>query len=246
MQPHTIPISTACKTEMESRIGVTYGTYIKRLCTVAWAFTGLCSIALVPGLENPDHAFGAVAQLLLPVGLIGLLIASILASVQSTCAALMVSASGIFTRNLYHVYVSKTKSDKHYLFVGRLASLITVIGGLAFAFFLPGVIAALELFWKLPALLGIPFWFGIFWRRANPTSVWVSFIMASIAFLICETGIVDVALPWEMVGYLTAGFVGAILGGLLTKPQPKEQLDAFYNNLKKPVDHEEDLASDRM
>ena len=246
VQPHTIPISTSCKTEMDSRIGVTYGTFIKRICTVAWAFTGLCAIALVPGLENPDHAFGAVAQLLLPTGLVGLLIASMLAAVQSSCDAFMVTASGIFTRNIYQVYFKKDASDRYYLFVGRMSSLITVAGGLSFAFFLPGVIAALELFWKLPALLGIPFWLGIVWRRANPASVWISFIMASAAFLICEVGIVTVSLPWEMVGYLTAGFVGAILGGLLTKPQPKEQLDAFYENLKKPVDKEEVLESDNM
>jgi Na+/proline symporter len=246
VQPHTIPISTSCKTEMESRVGVTYGTYVKRICTVAWALTGLCAIALIPELENPDHAFGAVAKILLPSGLVGLLIASILAAVQSSCDAFMVTASGIFTRNIYKVYIKKHATDSEYLFVGRFASLITVAGGLAFAFFLPGVIAGLELFWKLPALLGIPFWLGIVWRRANPVSVWVSFIAAAIAFFVCELGIIEVSLPWEMVGYLSAGLIGAFAGGLLTKPQPKEQLDAFYENLKKPVDQEEDLESDRM
>ncbi len=246
VQPHTIPISTSCKTEMESRIGVTYGTYIKRLCTAAWAFTGLCAIALYPGLENPDHAFGEIARHLLPTGMIGLLIASLLASVQSSCDAFMVTASGIFTRNVYRVYFKKDATDKNYLFVGRISGLVTVAGGLAFAFFLPGVIAALELFWKLPALLGIPFWLGIFWRRANPASVWVSFISAATVFIICETGLVDVSLPWEMVGYLSAGFIGAMVTGFLTKPQPKEQLDIFYKNLNTPVDEIEVLESDKM
>ena len=246
VQPHTIPISTSCKTEMESRIGVTYGTYIKRLCTAAWAFTGLCAIALYPGLENPDNAFGEIARHLLPTGMIGLLIASLLASVQSSCDAFMVTASGIFTRNVYRVYFKKDATDKEYLLIGRISGLVTVAGGLAFAFFLPGVIAALELFWKLPALLGIPFWLGIFWRRANPASVWVSFISAATVFIICETGLVDVSLPWEMVGYLSAGFIGAMVTGFLTKPQPKEQLDIFYKNLNTPVDEIEVLESDKM
>ena len=246
VQPHTIPISTSCKTEMESRIGVTYGNYLKRICTVAWAFTGLCAIALFPSLDNPDHAFGAIASLLLPSGLVGLLIASMLAAVQSSCDAFMVTASGIFTRNIYKVYFKKKGTEKHYLLVGRIASLIVVAGGLAFAFYLPGVIAALELFWKVPALMGIPFWLGIFWRRANPFSVWSSFIPAVIAFMVCELGIVNVSLPWEMLMYLSAGLLGGLLGGTLTKPMDKDHLDAFFTKVNTPVTHEEVLASDTM
>lgn len=49
-----------------------------------------------------------------------------------------------------------------------------------------------------------------------------------------------------MVAYLSAGFIGAIVTGLITKPQPKEQLDSFFENLKKPVDKEEKLATDTM
>ncbi|MFC1528990.1 sodium:solute symporter [Candidatus Latescibacterota bacterium] len=249
VQPHTIPISTACKTEMESRIGVTYGTYIKRICTVAWAFTGLCAIALFPGLENPDHAFGEIARILLPTGLIGLLLASVLASVQSSCDAFMVTASGIFTRNIYRVYFAKDKTESHYLFIGRISSLFIVMGGLGFAFFLPGVIAALELFWKLPALLGIPFWMGIFWRRANPASVWISFISAAATFITVEMKLfvgIPVPLPWQMLAYLSAGLVGGLVGGYVTKPQPKEFLDRFYSELHKPVDEIEHLATDTM
>lgn len=249
VQPHTIPISASCKTEMDSRIGVTYGTYIKRVCTAAWAFTGLCAIALLPGLENPDHAFGAIAQMLLPAGLVGLLLASVLAAVQSSCDAFMVTASGIFTRNIYKPYFAKDKKESHYLFVGRISSLFVVAGGLSFAFFLPGVIKALELFWQLPALIGIPFWMGIFWRRANPISVWVSFIAAALTFITMEMDLfmgIHIPLPWQMLSYLSAGLIGGLVTGLVTKPQPKEILDRFFEEVNTPVDKIEHLESDNM
>ena len=70
---------------------------------------------------------------------------------------------------------------------------------------MPNVIVALELFWKIPALMGIPFWLGIIWRRANPISVWVSFISATVAFLACELGFIELPLAWEMAAYLSAG-----------------------------------------
>ena len=249
LQPQAILMAAACKTEMESRIGVTYGNFIKRFCTVAWAFTGLCCIALYPSLDNPDHAFGVAARHLLPTGLVGLLLASVLAAVQSSCDALMVAASGIFTRNIYQTYITKKKSDRHYLFIGRIASFFVVAGSLAFAFYLPGVIAALELFWKLPALMGIPFWAGIFWRRANPATAWTSFMCAFTVFIVCEMDLFigfEVSLPVQMVSYITAGLIGAVIAGIVTRPQPKELLDRFYDDLKKPVDRVEQLASDSM
>jgi len=249
VQPHTIPISVACRTEMESRVGVTYGTYVKRVCTVAWAFTGLTAIVLFPTLDNPDHAFGALARLLLPTGLVGLLLASVLAAVQSSCDAFMVTASGIFTRNIYKVYFAPEKTESHYLAVGRISSLFIVAGGLAFAFFLPGVIKALELFWQIPALMGIPFWLGIFWRRANPASVWVSFIAAAVTFVTMEMGFfagIDVPLPWQMLSYLSAGLIGGVVTGYLTTPQPKELLDTFFREVNTPVTHIEHIESDNM
>ena len=248
LQPQAILMAAACKTEMESRIGVTYGNFIKRLCTVSWAFTGLCCIALFPALDNPDHAFGMAARSLLPVGLVGLLLASVLAAVQSSCDAFMVAASGIFTRNIYSVYFMKKSGDKHYLLIGRIASLIVVAGGLTFAFFLPGVIAALELFWKLPALMGVPFWTGIFWRRANPAAVWASFLSAFTVFLVIELGLfgIDLSLPWQMVSYLIAGLIGMLVISMVTPPQSAKQLDPFYKNLTTPVDEVEDVETDRM
>jgi len=249
LQPQAILMAAACKTEMESRVGVTYGNFIKRFCTIAWAFTGLCCIALFPGLKNPDHAFGLAARTLLPTGLVGILVASVLAAVQSSCDAFMVAASGIFTRNVYSVHFAKDKSDKHYLFVGRIAALIVVAGGLGFAFFLPGVVKALELFWKLPALMGIPFWLGIFWRRANPPMVWTSFFSAFIVFIVLELDLIpgfEASLPVQMVSYLAAGLAGAVVAALATEPQPREVLDPFYENLKRPVDAVEHVATDTM
>ncbi len=249
LQPQAILMAAACKTESESRFGVTYGNFIKRFCTVAWAFTGLCCIALFPNLDNPDHAFGVIARDLLPVGLVGLLLASVLASVQSSCDALMVAASGIFTRNIYQAYSTKEKSDKYYLLIARIVAFFVVAGSLVFAFYLPGVVAALELFWKLPALMGVPFWAGVFWRRANPATAWTSFISAFTVFIVCEFDLFigyEVSLPWQMVSYITAGLAGAIIAGFVTRPQSKEFLDEFYNEMKKPVDTVEQLASDTM
>jgi len=89
--PETMANCAAGKTEMEGRMGVTVGIFGKRICTVAWMLTGLCAVAMYAGtgLENADLVYGRMARELLPgivPGLIGLFIASMLASVMSTCA----------------------------------------------------------------------------------------------------------------------------------------------------------------
>ena len=249
VHPQRFSGAGAARTDWDIRVGAMLGTFVKRVSTVAWAFTGMCILVLLPDLDNPDHAFGEGALLLLPTGLIGLFLASVIASVQSSCDAFMIAASGIFTRNIYRVYFVRNGGDRHYLKVGRISSLFIVAGSILFAFFLTGVPRALELFWKVTALMGVPFWLGVIWRRANPTVVWSSVAVSSFVFLSGEFGFfvgAEIPLPWQMLANITSGLVAGLVAGVLTKPQPKEQLDRFFKDLHTPVVTEEKLADDTM
>ena len=75
----------------------------------------------------------------LPVGLVGLMIAAILAAVMSTADMLMIVASALFTRNIYARFISNQRSDKHLLMVGRIAAAGIAIGGMIFAYFVIGI-----------------------------------------------------------------------------------------------------------
>jgi len=117
--PETMANCAAGKTEMEGRMGVTAGIFGKRICTVAWMLTGLCAVAIYAngGLAEADLAYGQMARDLLPKiapGMIGLFIASMLASVMSTCDSLMVVASALFTENIYKKSLVTDAADGHY------------------------------------------------------------------------------------------------------------------------------------
>ena len=119
----------AGKSELDSRIGFTFGNFIKRFCTIAWCFTGLCAVVLYPHLEDPDTAFGMAAYDLLPKilpGLLGLLIASVLASVMSTCDVLMNATAGLLTNNVYRRYLAPNREELHYVNFGRVVSVLVV------------------------------------------------------------------------------------------------------------------------
>ncbi|UCG56229.1 MAG: sodium:solute symporter family protein [Phycisphaerales bacterium] len=262
-QPHSMGIAAAGKTEMEGRVGVMCGILFKRVCTIAWVLTGLCAVGLYAGRDvDIDYVYGLMAHSLLPKiapGLIGLFIASMLAAVMSSCDAFMVASSALFTENIYRSFLVKHRTDRHYTIVGRLVAGIVVVAGVFFAFSLESVVQGLEVFWKVSAMMAIPFWLGLFWRRATSVAAWISTLLSFAVLLF--TSRIDVFgtvlwdfnatladrlpafmlfedrlnLPWQMILYIAAGFVTAVIVSLITKPAEKKKLDRFYQCLRTPI-----------
>jgi Na+/proline symporter len=262
--PETMANCAAGKTEMEGRMGVTAGIFGKRICTIAWMLTGLCAIVMYTELADPDMAYGKMARDLLPdiaPGLIGLFIACMLASVMSTCDSLMVVASALFTENLYKKFLVVGRNDKHYTLVGRVTSALVVIVGILVAFTLESVVKGLEFYWMVSALMGIAFWAGLFWRRATAAAAWAATLTGLVVFIFTSTKPLGIPwdfnahfadklpafmlwddklyLPWQMIIYLSAGFVVMVVVSLFTKRAPAENLNRFYACLRTPVGPDE-------
>ena len=258
--PYSMAMCGAGKTEEESRIGLVGGMLLKRVCTIAWVLSGLCAIGLYANNSiNVDHVYGLMAHDLLPTidpGLIGLFIASMLAAVMSSCDALMVSASALFTENIYKTLIKPNQSVKHYLMVGRLTSIFVVLCGITIAFGLPSVVSGLEMFWKVQAMMGIAIWVSFFWRRATAVGAWASTICGFLAwFFTSKIEFIgwdfnahfaatlpkfmlynnQLSLPWQMIIYLTFSLLAMILVSIITKPGNKESLDRIYECLRPPV-----------
>jgi len=260
-QPHTMGNCAAGKTEMEGRVGFMGGTLIKRLCTVPWALTGLAAVVYFAGRGiEPDKVFGAVAGEFLPKivpGVLGIFIAAILASVMSSCDAFMISSSALFTENVYKRLVPD-KGSGHYVTVGRITAVLVVAGGVGFAFWLPGVVKGLEIFWKISPMMGIVFWLGLFWRRTTVAGAWAATLTAfgvwwltawelfiswlgslpgaeALRFVFVKSGTPEVYLPWQMVFYLGGGLVAGVVVSLFTKPVAKKKLDNFYALVRTPI-----------
>ena len=242
VQPHHMAVGGTGKTEMASRTGWTYGNFIKRLATLGWAFLGIFAAFLYPGLteETRELAFGLAARNLLPMGLVGLMMAALIAAVMSTCDAFMVHASALFTKNVYEPYINPRGTDGNLLRIGRISSVFVVIGGVFFAFTFPSVVHGLMELWKVTAYLGISFWFGVIWKRANRYGAWTSALtMAGVAFF---TGnILGWSFPNQIALYLPVGIVMMIIVSRFTRPEPDEKLRQFYMLLDTPVGKEDRL-----
>ena len=261
VQPHNMGTCAAGKTEMEGAVGFMGGTMIKRVCTVAWCLTALAAVAYFQDQNlDPDRIFGHMAREFLPAvmpGLLGLFLASLLATVMGSCDSFMVASSGLVTQNLYKPVV-RGKSDAHYLKVARFTSLIVVVGGVYLAYQSESVVKMLENLWKINTMMAMAFWLGIFWRRTTVAGAWAATIAAvsiwwiteqgwftawlaqwidpeSSSILRVKEGVISVFLPWQMVFYIVGGFAAGILVSLFTRPISEDRLERFYGLLRTPV-----------
>ena len=222
VQPHIMGVCGAGRTEFEGRFGFTVGNFIKRFCTIAWTFTGLACIIIYLTPENgylsaaeiqrvqadpgalaafANQVFGRAAHDILPtisVGLVGLLMAALLAAVMSTCDAQMVVGSGLFTENIYKRFIRPRGSERHYLWVGRLTGLGIVCLALLMLTQFDNVIQVLTRYIQpIPTFMGLAFWFGITWRGYTARAVWASTITTALAWYLTQ-----IHNPFEIIAAL--------------------------------------------
>ncbi|MDF1814984.1 MAG: sodium:solute symporter family protein [Verrucomicrobiales bacterium] len=244
VQPHNMGTCAAGKTEIEGAVGFMGGTLLKRVCTVAWCLTGLAAVAYFGGaVDHPDLVYGAMAREFLPQimpGLLGLFIAALLATVMGSCDSFMIASSGLIAENLYKP-MRPGKSGKHYLTVARISSLVVVIGGVALAYLADGVISLLENLWKINTMMAMAFWLGVFWRRTTVAGAWGATFAALLTWWLTAK-VWTVSLPWQMLAYITAGFLVGIIVSLFTRPVVAEKLDNFYSLLRTPVQADEPVG----
>jgi Na+/proline symporter len=245
-QPFIMGVCAAGRTEMDGRFGFVVGNLIKRVCSAAWAVTGIAALAyfmqegLAMGDSTPDRVYGQMAQTFLAPGWLGLFVAALLAGVMSSCDSFMISASGLFTENLYRP-LRAGRSEKHYLWVGRLAALVIVGTGVWVAFKMPNVVSGLKTWLKIAPMLGIAFWLGLFWKRFNASGAWASTIAGFLGWW--GMSYTDLSEPLQILSYLSLSVVAGALASIFTKRPIQDDLERFHGLIRTPVEAGETLTA---
>ncbi len=172
---NNLVVSGAAKSEEAARSGSMNGLILKRISTVFWAILALFILTLYGvGVNDPDLLWGIASKNLLPVGLLGLMLACLLAALMSTTDTHMVVVAGLITRNLYKPFVNN-KPDLHYLKMGRIFGLVHITGAVFVA--LSGSSNLLEMLvfmLTLNVTMGPAILMAFLWRKTNTSGVWVS------------------------------------------------------------------------
>ncbi|OPZ82305.1 MAG: Sodium/pantothenate symporter [bacterium ADurb.Bin429] len=193
VQANQLTAIGSAKDEQTARLGSTNGLFIKRYCWVIWGLVGLLALALFGStITDPDLLWGTATRELLGganIGLVGLMIAGLLAAFMSTASALALTTGALLTNSIYKP-LAPEKSETHYVRVGRALSLLYIVGGLLIAWKFDSVFDIFKYLVLFNCIVAAAFWLGMVWRRANRAAAW-----ASIGTMLLFTVLLPVIIP---------------------------------------------------
>lgn len=190
---------TACgsaKDDFTARYGFVSGMLLKRYSSVMWGLVALLTVVLYGNsISDPDYVWGmATRDLLGPLnmGLVGLMIACLIAALMSSASAFMLTAAALITNNLYRP-LRPNCSEKHYIWVGRIFSALYMLFSAYIATQSKGLFELFKMTMMFNCILAAAFWLGMLWRRSNRAGAWVSMVVMFITTVILPFGLPQIS-----------------------------------------------------
>ena len=215
-----------------------------------WILIALSSLIIYPTLTDISSAFPLVDEsiigndiaypamlYLLPSGLLGLVLASLIAAFMSTISSHLNWGASYISLDFYKRFINKKASEKQIVLVGRISTIFLMIIAGFFALNLSDALGAFQILLQIGAGTGSIFLLRWFWWRVNAyseiTGMAVSFLLA-IYFQWFHSDLTGIELAsyekllWSI--FITTS--SWILVTLLTKPSDNRILLEFYNRIK--------------
>lgn len=190
LTPHFIVTGGgSAKSEHDARVGLVTGNFIKRFCTIGWVITALIVLTLYGNnqalIGDADMAWGvATRELLGPlgIGLVGLMLACLLAALMSSVDCYMLVCAALVVRNIYVPYGNPNATEQECLRLGRITGAIVVLGAVMVSVTMLDMFKQLELTWIVPMTFAALFWLGMYWRRATTKAGWITIVFCLLSF----------------------------------------------------------------
>ncbi len=123
--------SLAAKSLKHAQIGLMVGGLMKYVMAAIIVLPGIALVGILGenGLSDPDMAFPYLVSTYLPVGLKGLILCALFASLMSTVDSTFNSLATLWSIDIYRVYVNKNATDRQVVKTGKNAILLSFISG---------------------------------------------------------------------------------------------------------------------
>lgn len=219
--------------------------------------TGFVLPQRADGALNYDLAMPMMLAHYFPTGMLGLGLAALLASFMSGMAGNVTAFNTVWTYDIYQSYLRRDASDRHYLTVGRLATIIGVglsVGAAYLASRFNNIMDMLQLLFAfINAPLFATFLLGMFWKRATGHGAFLGLIAGTLAAAVhhglslpgasaigIKGGWLAVVLRypsemaqnfWTAIAAFAVGFAVTVLVSLATKARADAELEGLVYSL---------------
>lgn len=240
----------ACKSVNEGRKAATVNILIvlpiSAIVVSNAGWIGQAIVGVFPGRIdpniNPNDVFVIVTNLIAKPGIFGFIIAALSAALMSTVDTLVNASANVFVNDIVRPLTKKKRSDKHFLEVGRWASVgVTALGVILVPIFnsFDTIYEAHGWFHSTftPPLI-VAVFLGVFWRRFTSAAVIATFTVGAGLMILGQIfpqliypfahGIeMQVGKPYIYIGALYNIVVCALVGisvSLMSKPKNPEDI----------------------
>jgi solute:Na+ symporter, SSS family len=193
-----------------------------------------------------------------PAGLLGVGLTGLMASFMSGMAGNVTAFNTVFTYDIYQNFIRKNAPDKHYLHVGRFATVLGVVLSIGAAYLAQqynNIMDLLQLvFGFVNAPLFATFLLGMFWKRSTGHGAFAGLVTGTVAasgtwlFTVAENQggalghlhtfpSVMAQSFWVAILAFTSCLVVTLVVSTVTKPKPEAELEGLvYGLTKMPSD----------
>jgi SSS family solute:Na+ symporter len=191
----------SARDEGHAKAGTIFAAFLKLLPVFLLVLPGLIAFALFKDMftmgpngtpTNGDIAFPTMILNLLPTGLVGLMIAALLAALMGGMASVFNSTSTLVTLDFYKK-LRPAASEKQLVLIGRVATAGMVALGIAWVPFISRISGQLYIYLQsvqgyISPPIAACFILGILWTRVNSqgaiSSLLTGFVLGSVRFVL--------------------------------------------------------------
>lgn len=214
--------------ERQARRGSIFAAVLKLLPVFIFIIPGMIAVALArtgraPGLgvlvgpdgrvvtETAQAAFPLLVQHVMPAGLRGIVVAGLLAALMSSLAGVFNACSTLFTIDFYKK-LHPTASEHQLVWIGRVATTVMVLVGLAWIPVIQGARGLYEYLQGVQSYLAPPifavFFFGVFLKRLNGAGCLAALIVGFLLGVLRL--VVDTPVTLGLAGFEQGYAVGSV------------------------------------
>ncbi len=202
--------------------------------TWPWVLVALAALVLYPDLEDRELGYPRLMLEFLPSGLLGLVVASLVAAFMSTISTSINWGASYLTNDLYRRFIRPEASQKQLVFMGRVFSVgITLLAAVA-AYFATDVRTVFQLVIAIGTGPGVVLILRWFWWRINAwaelSSMLAGFLVGIFTTLVPVLTIADFGLRLFVIVSITTLVWVTVM--LFTPPEPEPVLEAFYTRVR--------------
>jgi len=215
-----------------------------------WILVALASLVIFPDIASIQEAFPNVSEdklghdlaysamlTKLPSGLLGLVLASLVAAYMSTISTHLNWGSSYLVNDFYKQQINKNASEKELVLVGRISTIVLMVLSAFFALYLQNAKQLFDIIIMFGAGTGLIFILRWFWWRINAWSEISAMVVSGVVSLLFASQSIggelfgDEALmpswaKFPMIVLITT--IVWLVVTFLTKPEGNNVLQNFY------------------